>query len=643
MNSQLAPALNMLEYALALGKAGWRIVPLPPGKKSAPPANWPELATSELAQIEKWWSERPDANIAIVGGNRTMIVDLDLRKPGCVEALAALEAKHGALPVTLSTRTPSGGWHRYFAAPDVPNSSSKLGPGIDIKSLGGYVLAPPSHTIAIKGKQSEGYYQWVDASVPIATAPPWLVELAGAAKVVEVTTAASADAFKLRSIDGEQLADLHSALNHLATVPATADNALWSEIGYSLLLLGDQGRELWCEWSARAPGYTLGAPEQWWDTHKAERTRSDFRHVFTIAQRHGWVNPRSHAAPPQPSASAVAPPPPNRFTPVNAWDYADGPDPAWRVDGLLPEHGLAMIFGASGSGKSFFTLDMAMAIARGTPYGHDKRKVLPGRVVYIAAEGASGFRKRLRAFRLHHQLKPGSPAPQLIVLAPNLMSAADVTELQTAIAAAGGADVIVVDTLHASAAGADENSAKDMGQYLTHCRALQASTGGLVIMIHHSGKDEERGARGSSSLRAAMDTEIEVSGATDSEFRVAHVTKQRDGDDTGAVCFKLVPVALFGDRPGTSAVVEHLPRPAKVRKQRTSAEQALVIRQLQVMSASGMYPSGVQLETLVAGINAERPDMRADNIKRSVTRVIDSGLLTIDKAHNVRLAQGVQA
>ena len=342
--------------------------------------------------------------------------------------------------------------------------------------------------------------------------------------------------------------------------------------------------------------------------------------------------PPGYVAPVALVPTGTAPVPGSRFTPVNAWNYADGPDPKWRVAQLLPEQGLAMIYGPSGVGKSFFVLDLVMAIALGKKYGHDQRQVTPGRVVYVVAEGAGGFRKRLRAYRVHHKLNANSPAPLLVPATPNLTSVPDVIELRDAILGAGGADVTILDTLHASSAGADENSAKDMGLYLGHCRALQAATGGLVLLVHHSGKDEERGARGSSALRAAMDTELEISRAAD-DLCMARVTKQRDGDDSAVVCFRLASVLSTA-----SAVVEHVARPAKVRKQRTSAEQALVLQQLQELAPT--YPEGVQMNVLKVAISSVRPDMKASNIERSITRAIDSGLLTIDSAQVVRPVRG---
>lgn len=295
-------AHNNLDAAVNLGRMGYRVHPLKPQMKAARVESWQELATSDATQIAAWWGAWPDANIGIVGGNGLLLLDVDPRKGGDV-SLAALEQQHGALPPTMTSRTPSGGRHLYFAGPDVANSSDKVGAGLDIKSRRGYVVAPPSYTVAIPEKQSEGSYQWVEPMQPIAAAPQWLIDLAGAPKTRAAATAASPFTLKLREATPEQWADIQSALDYLTTVPAVAGNGLWTEIGYALKSLGDNARELWCEWSARAPGYDTGAPEIWWDSHG--EGVSDFRALFNIAAEYGWVNPRSRAA------SLVAPPPPN--------------------------------------------------------------------------------------------------------------------------------------------------------------------------------------------------------------------------------------------------------------------------------------------------------------------------------------------
>lgn len=635
------PPYETSSAAAYLASLGFRIFPIAPGMKGAPLVKaWQDVATSDAAQVAQWWPKGSQNNIGLAAGSGRLTFDIDLQKPGCREALEALETKYGPLPRTLTVASPRGGKHLHYMGPDVGNSAAKLGPGLDIKGPGGYVVGPWSYTVEIPEKQGAGFYNVLD-DAPVAEAPAWLVELAGGTRS-EIDNRPAPPA---TTISETQLADLKSALAHPAFLESVGGHSEWSEVGYALLTLGDVGKELWCEFSGRAanPNSGMDDAESWWGRHQRSRSRTDFKHIFTLAGRLGWKNPNRGGDPnaagfgqsPMPAIAVALPSPqnPGRFTPVDAWAYADGPDPRWRVDGLLPEQGLAMIYGASGSGKSFFTLDLVMAIARGVPYGYERLDTLPGRIVYVVAEGAGGFRKRLRAYRTHHRLMVSSPALRLVTAAPNMMSESDLIELQAAITGTGGADVTVIDTLHASASGGDENSAKDMGLYLAHCRALQAVTKGLVVVIHHSGKDEERGARGSSAIKAAMDTEIEVNSG--SEFSTARVTKQRDGDDSGAVCFRLVPVTLQGDRPGSSAVVEHLPRPAKARKAKCSKEQSLVVQQVQAMLPT--YPNGMQMEILVAAISSVRPDMRLDSVKRSITRAIDADLLMIDRDQNVRL------
>ena len=121
----------------------------------------------------------------------------------------------------------------------------------------------------------------------------------------------------------------------------------------------------------------------------------------------------------------------------------------------------------------------------------------------------------------------------------------------------GGADIVVIDTLAQVSAGANENSAEDMGMVLKRCQNIQKETGALVLLIHHSGKDDSKGARGWSGLRAAMDTVIKIS--SKASHKIAAIDKQKDGDDSFKVNFHLKQFELGFDEdnePITSCVVE---------------------------------------------------------------------------------------
>ncbi len=246
--------------------------------------------------------------------------------------------------------------------------------------------------------------------------------------------------------------------------------------------------------------------------------------------------------------------PRRKFELIDADDFSEGPAPEWIVRGVLPRAELAVIYGESGSGKSFFALDLAAAVARGIEWRGCR--VRQGQVIYVAAEGSGGFRKRLKAYRKHHGASLRGLV-HVLAAAPNLLTDDD-KHLAEAINAVGNAAVIVVDTLAQTTPGANENAGEDMGKVLAHCKRLHATTGALVLLIHHSGKDVTKGARGWSGIRAAVDAEIEITRLVDT--RIARVSKQKDGDDGAMFAFKLLVVPLGMDEDGeaiTSCVVEH--------------------------------------------------------------------------------------
>jgi hypothetical protein len=253
-------------------------------------------------------------------------------------------------------------------------------------------------------------------------------------------------------------------------------------------------------------------------------------------------------------AAAVAPP--ARFTFQPAHEFAVGTPAAWMVKGVLPAAQLAVMFGESGSGKSFAALDLAVAVATGTPWRD--RRVREGKVAYIAAEGAGGFRARLKAIAQHRQLELERIALTVLADAPNFMEKQDALDVARAIVAAGGAQLVIVDTFAQVMPGANENAGEDVGRALAHCKGIHRATGALVLLVHHSGKDASRGARGWSGLRAAADVELEV-------VRVEHersltVTKMKDGDDGMEFAFRLDSLVVGLDADGeevSSCVVQH--------------------------------------------------------------------------------------
>lgn len=246
--------------------------------------------------------------------------------------------------------------------------------------------------------------------------------------------------------------------------------------------------------------------------------------------------------------------PARSFTVISDHQFVEREPLSWHIKGVVPKAEIVLMYGASGSGKSFFAFDMVSAVAMGTSW--QDRSTTKGRVVYVVAEGATGFLNRLKAFaKIHAGTLPGI---RIVADAPNLLGA-DHVALAQQIEVSGGADLIVIDTLAACSTGADENAAKDMGRVIEHCKQLHKATSATVLLVHHSGKDEGKGARGWSGLRAAADAEIEISKSGDQ--RVATITKMKDGEDGTKFAFKLLPVEIgvdSDDDPIGSCIVEQV-------------------------------------------------------------------------------------
>ena len=126
-------------------------------------------ATTDVRVICEWWQRWPNANIGTPTGQQFDVLDVDPRHGGD-ESLTALVREFGPLPRTDETTTGGGGRHLYFVAdPRLRCSEGKLGPGLDVRAAGGYVVAPPS--VHPSGRP----YRWVAPRAPLAPWPSSLV------------------------------------------------------------------------------------------------------------------------------------------------------------------------------------------------------------------------------------------------------------------------------------------------------------------------------------------------------------------------------------------------------------------------------------------------------------------------------------
>lgn len=259
-------------------------------------------------------------------------------------------------------------------------------------------------------------------------------------------------------------------------------------------------------------------------------------------------------------------------------DFSPSLDDHSLVQGLLPEKALAAMIGASNTGKSALALDLSVSVARGIPFRG--LRVRQCAVLYVATEGAQGLQNRIAALRVARELAPDAALGLVTVSVDLCSSPADSSRIVAActtlkLKTGHPVGLVVIDTVARAMNGADENSGADMGRFLANAEDIKTQTGATVLLIHHAGKDTSKGARGHSSFRAALDTEITVDGAINP--RTVAVTKQRDLAPLEPFAFNLVPVALGTNTYGesvTAVVVEHSEIPTAHRLKASGKNQS---------------------------------------------------------------------
>lgn len=231
----------------------------------------------------------------------------------------------------------------------------------------------------------------------------------------------------------------------------------------------------------------------------------------------------------------------------------------WLVKGLVPEDSMGMIFGASGTYKSFIAIDLAMHIAHGMDWAGLRTK--QGPVAYIAAEGGAGISRRLDAWCDQFGLVETNNLH--ICITPFLLTAQDeMAHLKAAIAKfPEPPSVVIIDTLSQTFSG-DENSSSDIGTYLRMINSeIRAAFNCTVIVIHHTGHSAAERPRGSSAITANLDFILGVFKPDPEASRAkVGVHKMKDGDKVDDLYFNMTRLVLGQDNDGdeiSSLVAAH--------------------------------------------------------------------------------------
>ena len=255
----------------------------------------------------------------------------------------------------------------------------------------------------------------------------------------------------------------------------------------------------------------------------------------------------------------------------------------WLVKGLITRRERSMVAGPSQSGKSFFCLDLAMAVARGVDFfGHKVSH--PGGVIYQAGEGGRGIKRRIEAYMQTRGVEPSDDIPFVLLPAPlDLYGSDDPTNafidevLHWSRTFDVPLELIVIDTFSAASPGANENASEDVSRILARCERIEQATAAHVMLVHHMNAEGNK-PRGHTSIFANLEQVITVTNTEEKddeqivasfrdgspqtvrrEIRAAKVAKQKDGEAGAIINFVLNAVKVGADEDGdaiTSCVIE---------------------------------------------------------------------------------------
>lgn len=239
------------------------------------------------------------------------------------------------------------------------------------------------------------------------------------------------------------------------------------------------------------------------------------------------------------------------------------------IKGYLPALSLCSIYGPSGSYKSFLAVSWACHIASGKAWSG--KRVSPGAVLYVVGEGGIGVPRRIKAWEKVYNGDKPLTSLYLVNRPVFPVRHQEVDEVLLAVqnvqeATGLKVELIVLDTLARCFGGSDENDARDMGAFIEGCDTIKRKSGATVLVVHHSGKDEAKGARGSSAFRAALDAEFNIKREDENKALVLTCTKMKDAEEPQRCAYDLRTAELFHDEDDeliSSLVVMDTPREAK--------------------------------------------------------------------------------
>ena len=350
----------------------------------------------------------------------------------------------------------------------------------------------------------------------------------------------------------------------------------WLKVGMALHQ-GGHPFSIWDDWSRKGTKYKAGDCDYRWRGFKHNGGVS-FGTVVYTAKEHGWRNDNVKREQIEPAKSLSVRdvninPETGEVMETLPYTWARDIKPLIEVNnfvqGVLGQGQFSVVYGESNCGKTFFVTDLAFHVAMGRKW-RDKR-VDKGGVIYVALEGSYGLNNRIQAFKQENQEAADMPLAVITTaidfLSPDGNLAMFIETIKQAAKEVGDIKLVVIDTLARAIAGGDENSGQDMGLLVKAADLIRAHTGAHICFVHHCGKDKAKGARGHSSLRAAVDTEIEIAREENESFSAVKIVKQRDMEKGEDMFFTLKRITLGVNKYNeevTSCTVMPIDAPEKI-------------------------------------------------------------------------------
>lgn len=523
-----------LNAALDYAARGWAVMPvyaikeLPDGRvvcrckegvlckapgKHAVETGWQAVENRTGQDIYPWWDEgAPDLyNVGIRTGSVSgiFVIDVDPGRDGYASLDTLLS--RGEVAPTRIHKTGSGGIHLIYRLPEglvVPNSASRLGPGIDIRGRNGYVVAPPSSSL-------KGPYAVVEDSGEVMDAPAGLIALVEKlarekAAGVEVDAVLADPTFDIALIPP----DILSILGEVEVADRSA--VFHNFVGQAMRAGFTQAQVAtavtpWCQVTGKyyehgrdrvAQGVAMS-----WAAIESERSRleldmPDWFHE-AMAQR------RKQAGTPSPSHA----PDVDAFLRVREgrslaqidwaelWKAKFAPD--WLVPNLFEVGRNYSVYGGPGTGKSLLMFDFCCQLASGRMLGPDGNPMPPMPIAYFDRENTPAD-LYLRATsmlydsadldNLHYFLYPNVALNVRAGAADFVRHVVDC-----------GARLVVIDTLSRFIEGVKENEAEWVTDFFNYAVVPLKERGITFVRLDHTGKDQSGGARGTSAKLGDVD------------------------------------------------------------------------------------------------------------------------------------------